>query len=226
MMLAPGEERMMPLERLYFHLAELHHPRAVLKRDRAAGKLVVPDIDGAGSIERDDELRAFGRDLVDVPLAARLRHGRDLRHIDDRAGAVRRLGTLVVDVHLVAVCRGDFLRIGAAQEDAAVGVGVDPELGPDLEIGVRVLRHEKAVALVGLHDALGQPPVGVADLVPVLQARAVEQRGPACVALRWRLDRKSTRLNSSHMSISYAVFCLKKKKKEAPRLQMTMRLLI
>src|SRR4051812_49550400 len=26
-------------------------------------------------------------------------------------------------------------------------------------------------------------------------------------------DRKSTRLNSSHMSISYAVFCLKKKKK-------------
>src|SRR5690242_21073989 len=26
-----------------------------------------------------------------------------------------------------------------------------------------------------------------------------------------RLDRKSTRLNSSHMSISYAVFCLKKK---------------
>src|SRR5690242_21383940 len=27
-------------------------------------------------------------------------------------------------------------------------------------------------------------------------------------------DRKSTRLNSSHMSISYAVFCLKKKKKD------------
>src|SRR5690242_21776471 len=29
-----------------------------------------------------------------------------------------------------------------------------------------------------------------------------------------RTDRKSTRLNSSHMSISYAVFCLKKKKKK------------
>src|SRR5690606_41058938 len=28
-----------------------------------------------------------------------------------------------------------------------------------------------------------------------------------------RLDRKSTRLNSSHVKISYAVFCLKKKKK-------------
>src|SRR5207249_8233331 len=30
---------------------------------------------------------------------------------------------------------------------------------------------------------------------------------------RVRLDRKSTRLNSSHVSISYAVFCLKKKKR-------------
>src|SRR3712207_6183091 len=29
------------------------------------------------------------------------------------------------------------------------------------------------------------------------------------------LDRKSTRLNSSHANISYAVFCLKKKKKHA-----------
>src|SRR2546426_11587862 len=28
----------------------------------------------------------------------------------------------------------------------------------------------------------------------------------------WRIDRKSTRLNSSHLVISYAVFCLKKKK--------------
>src|SRR2546427_7046786 len=30
---------------------------------------------------------------------------------------------------------------------------------------------------------------------------------------RTRIDRKSTRLNSSHSQISYAVFCLKKKKK-------------
>src|SRR2546426_3300688 len=33
------------------------------------------------------------------------------------------------------------------------------------------------------------------------------------LADRLRLDRKSTRLNSSHLVISYAVFCLKKKKK-------------
>src|SRR5690606_41536530 len=32
------------------------------------------------------------------------------------------------------------------------------------------------------------------------------------------LDRKSTRLNSSHVKISYAVFCLKKKKKKETRI--------
>src|SRR5690606_42021593 len=31
-----------------------------------------------------------------------------------------------------------------------------------------------------------------------------------------RRDRKSTRLNSSHVKISYAVFCLKKKRKQKP----------
>src|SRR2546426_4285394 len=33
-------------------------------------------------------------------------------------------------------------------------------------------------------------------------------------------DRKSTRLNSSHLVISYAVFCLKKKKKQTQKKQM------
>src|SRR5699024_11504432 len=42
------------------------------------------------------------------------------------------------------------------------------------------------------------------------QAPFFEERGIESVYLE---DRKSTRLNSSHVSISYAVFCLKKKKK-------------
>src|SRR5438874_3885747 len=36
---------------------------------------------------------------------------------------------------------------------------------------------------------------------------------PGVLAAGWT-DRKSTRLNSSHVEISYAVFCLKKKKKK------------
>src|SRR5260221_10203229 len=35
-----------------------------------------------------------------------------------------------------------------------------------------------------------------------------------CAGFQGLTDRKSTRLNSSHTVISYAVFCLKKKKKE------------
>src|SRR5690554_7608715 len=36
-------------------------------------------------------------------------------------------------------------------------------------------------------------------------------------ALQWLSNRKSTRLNSSHVRISYAVFCLKKKKKKTKK---------
>src|SRR2546426_2373096 len=39
-------------------------------------------------------------------------------------------------------------------------------------------------------------------------------RGSRVEKSRERIDRKSTRLNSSHLVISYAVFCLKKKKKQ------------
>ena len=47
-------------------------------------------------------------------------------------------------------------------------------------------------------------------------ANWVEQTSPfldSAMLLAALLDRKSTRLNSSHTTISYAVFCLKKKKK-------------
>src|SRR3712207_7999913 len=40
-----------------------------------------------------------------------------------------------------------------------------------------------------------------------------------CFNYNGKLDRKSTRLNSSHANISYAVFCLKKKKYLAYRLR-------
>src|SRR5256885_4496536 len=56
----------------------------------------------------------------------------------------------------------------------------------------------------------------LAFLVPVME-RLLERTAPGIAALvlvptRELADRKSTRLNSSHLVISYAVFCLKKKK--------------
>src|SRR5256885_6233262 len=79
---------------------------------------------------------------------------------------------------------------------------------------------------LSLHDALpiwpllrpffmaGPPREGGGHSFPRSKACKSRARGllfPA--SLRRRPDRKSTRLNSSHLVISYAVFCLKKKKK-------------
>src|SRR2546430_3874391 len=56
------------------------------------------------------------------------------------------------------------------------------------------------------------------DALPIWQGCALHSLallllGPLCARLRSSRDRKSTRLNSSDSQISYAVFCLKKKKK-------------
>src|SRR3712207_7782715 len=45
----------------------------------------------------------------------------------------------------------------------------------------------------------------------VLEQRLADPDGPEVVVIQTHEDRKSTRLNSSHANISYAVFCLKKK---------------
>src|SRR5438874_8885289 len=68
---------------------------------------------------------------------------------------------------------------------------------------------------LSLHDALPilftagirrVDPPGVRGRVPLVDRRVVLDAG-----VQYE-DRKSTRLNSSHVEISYAVFCLKKKK--------------
>src|SRR2546421_13070544 len=68
---------------------------------------------------------------------------------------------------------------------------------------------------LSLHDAL---PI-FTSWVQVLLGQRIEPRSyhPVVDLLHDELlDRKSTRLNSSHDQISYAVFCLKKKKKKNP----------
>src|SRR2546427_8757305 len=53
-----------------------------------------------------------------------------------------------------------------------------------------------------------------ADLASPKGGRATGQLIIGCALGLYFTDRKSTRLNSSHSQISYAVFCLKKKKKK------------
>src|SRR3989442_7608549 len=70
---------------------------------------------------------------------------------------------------------------------------------------------------LSLHDALpissrNAPPASVRATWRLSRSRSVAPNS-ASSCLIWRLsggDRKSTRLNSSHVRISYAVFCLKK----------------
>src|SRR5688572_31668609 len=52
----------------------------------------------------------------------------------------------------------------------------------------------------------------------VNQILASDGQVAARVGVSDHLDRKSTRLNSSHSQISYAVFCLKKKKDKKPQI--------
>src|SRR2546426_6967873 len=70
---------------------------------------------------------------------------------------------------------------------------------------------------LSLHDAL-PISVGVAGAgVAVDERRHTRRHVQQAVAGVGGEDRKSTRLNSSHLVISYAVFCLKKKKKKNKR---------
>src|SRR3712207_7585557 len=64
---------------------------------------------------------------------------------------------------------------------------------------------ERAVTDLALHDVAG---LVEGDVVP----REIDLPGAARAGGKTGRDRKSTRLNSSHANISYAVFCLKKKK--------------
>src|SRR5256885_3234751 len=59
------------------------------------------------------------------------------------------------------------------------------------------------------------PSISAVPIPPAPTARPFPPRPPATPLRR---DRKSTRLNSSHLVISYAVFCLKKKNLVYPSL--------
>src|SRR5690349_25041372 len=72
---------------------------------------------------------------------------------------------------------------------------------------------------LSLHDALpicttARPPVNRLVDGSNPSRGATLQSARAVRSFSKLLDRKSTRLNSSHVEISYAVFCLKKKKKK------------
>src|SRR5207302_11062202 len=113
-----------------------------------------------------------------------------LAHVGPPARTLHRRGRAVVrdelPLPLTLVHEGQLVRLDPADEPADPG-----QLGPEKGQRVLVLDEEDRI-----HAPLDLGPQHALDLGYLL------------------LDRKSTRLNSSHVKISYAVFCLKKKKKK------------
>src|SRR6266566_8168442 len=81
-----------------------------------------------------------------------------------------------------------------------------------------LLRPSRPSTQVSTISFVASAPVGAPLAISTLGSGARSSRAPATPSSTQRLwtgsDRKSTRLNSSHLVISYAVFCLKKKKKK------------
>src|SRR5690606_16563885 len=102
---------------------------------------------------------------------------------------------------------------GASRARSAAGIPGQP----GLEL-LEALRRQILHNVVKAHrDQLLRPPYQIRSRVAGLMHLEISahlgehgRRFFACLDLRV-LDRKSTRLNSSHVKISYAVFCLKKK---------------
>src|SRR5690625_2377645 len=107
---------------------------------------------------------------------------------------------------------GDALRISGGYQAAPAGgarfIIAKQPVGPSLLItpwnfpmamGTRKLGPAIAAGCTSVIKPAAQTPLSMLALVDILREVG---------------DRKSTRLNSSHVAISYAVFCLKKKKQK------------
>src|SRR5690625_4031170 len=104
-------------------------------------------------------------------------------------------------------------RIRSLSSQGASVVKLNFNWGTDLFIAETEVRKRLDMIRRSLPDDVDQPIVFSYDPndEPVLVlALTSNTRSPR--EYQYRLDRKSTRLNSSHVANSYAVFCLKKKK--------------
>src|SRR3989454_12630656 len=137
---------------------------------------------------------------------------RRLARIDSRAAAVHRAA---------AAARGDCAVSTAVVPRSLLPRRVDRQLR-----SLERARESDRDPITGLHEtvdaiwkvveqAASEPALDVSrhEGSALLARRELVQRGAYVLSALHQLDRKSTRLNSSHLVISYAVFCLKKNKR-------------
>src|SRR5690625_6673605 len=104
-----------------------------------------------------------------------------------------------------AICRGDAeVQVDSSgQQSDAAGAALVERFGFDVRTAAPVDFDEHAAAAAA---ELSEARARMRGHVDALHRAVGDRKG----------DRKSTRLNSSHVAISYAVFCLKKKKAVPP----------
>src|SRR5690554_2610346 len=150
--------------------------------------------------------------LIDDPQRAQLQ----VRHVEAVCSALRSSGATPVDVDWLAegvACdlpfswpeQGDTASLEQdlrqALGDVSLDLAVQPAAGRRKRLLVADL--ESTIIQQEMLDELGEL-IGKREKIATITERS----------MRGELDRKSTRLNSSHVRISYAVFCLKKKNNE------------
>src|SRR2546427_3347183 len=178
----------------YGHLSSGHRLHGVLPLSRSRGHLI--QVGGAGERLAVDRRDLGGSGTIDG-------------HEDDpaRCGAIR---TRVHD-HVLDIAGGSLQRGVPEVRVYPVKAAERPEAGENVSIRTAWRPEVGCENPLAAEDAevicLGD---GARDVVPA----AVLVFGDGDLHAREFGDRKSTRLNSSHSEISYAVFCLKKKKKK------------
>src|SRR5207248_5618365 len=133
----------------------------------------------------------------------------------------------VLVVERVVACGIPQVQLGGevVAGEEAVGAALPDEIdrGRDardqVPLPVTVVQQDVVVVLLADRDARQQGhrrPQGQLELLRILRRRRGTELRRDGDGLRGG-DRKSTRLNSSHRTISYAVFCLKKKRRRQRR---------
>src|SRR3712207_1309608 len=120
---------------------------------------------------------------------------------------------VIAVVLVLAGLRDAVLRAIPESLKLAIGVGIGLFI---TLVGLReggIVVNDPATG-IGLGDISGGPPlITLAGIFAAAALTAAGVRGAILLGIATAtVDRKSTRLNSSHANISYAVFCLKKKK--------------
>src|SRR5687768_4756648 len=168
--------------------------RSLVKELGGVGLVVSEFISAEGLTRKNDrshQMLAFEEN--ERPVAIQI-YGGDPDRMDDAAAIVEEQGVDIVDINMGCPVK------------KVVNSGAGSALLKDFDKAARVVEKIKAAVKI---------PVTVKvrkgwesnDVIPLL--KRFEKIGVAAIAIHGRTDRKSTRLNSSHGYISYAVFCLK-----------------